>query len=501
MSPVRVPLANLFMSQISTMASRSSPPASRNMIDKIPLLCNGKTLYTSNCYTVESPYDVENKVLHQVSCVENVEALDDICKSAHEGFLKWSSMPAAKRIEILRTAAKIFSTERDQLIESVKKTGIPDWFSDFNADGVVDQLNEYTNHIKSDLGEVLHSESADLALAVREPVGTVLAIAPWNAPAILMGRAISAPLAAGCSVILKTTELSPEAGYLMVKTLHRAGVPEEAIQLLNVKSEDNKTFVARIIENQYVKKISFTGSTSTGRQIAIAAAMNLKPAILELGGKNCAIVEKDANIQKAVGTTVWGAWANQGQICMSTDKVFIHEDVYQEYIDTISHVCKEIPLENLPQRNAHFAKNVRALITDATDKGAKIVYGDAPREEGSFISPTVLSEITSNMSIDSTETFGPVLCIYKYRDVTKLIEKLNSDPYGLKASIWSSDILKAQQLARSIEAGGVHINSATVHDEPTTPHGGTKNSGYGRFNSKWGIQEFSYVKTITLLRS
>lgn len=225
--------------------------------------------------------------------------------------------------------------------------------------------------------------------------------------------------------------------------------------------------------------------------------------MLELGGKNWSIIEEDANLEKAVGASLWGSWSHKGQICMSTDKIFVHESIYEAFIEKVLQVAPKLvedPDYFIPQRNLNFSNSVNDLIDDAILKGAEIIYGQKTELQDSNlpIHPLILAGITQDMKIDSQEIFGPVACIYRFEEIEGVIEELNNQSYGLKASIWSNNIIKAQKLARLVEAGGVHINSPTIYDESTAPHGGVKESGSGRFNSKWGVQEFCYIKVVTL---
>lgn len=448
-------------------------------------------------------HDPKPKLLYRVNHLNSIEEIDEICTKSREGFEQWREMSVFKRIEILKKASVILASKEAEFIELFKEIGLPEWFSQFNSELLVTHLEEYISQMTNSEGEVLRVNMADFAYTINEPIGPVLAIAPWNAPGVLTGRTLCAPLAAGCSVILKTSELAARVGYLWVKCLLEAGVPGNVVQLVHVRAEDNKEFVERIINHKCVKKISFTGSTKTGRQIAMTAAASLKPCVLELGGKNCSIIGEDADLDKAVGASLWGSWSHKGQICMSTDKIFIHASLYEQFIDTVKTIAPKL-LEDkdyfIPQRNLNFARTVNDLIEDALDKGAEIIFGEKTDMQGQNISmhPLVLTGITKDMKIHSQEIFGPVVCVYKFNNIKDTIMELNNEPYGLKASIWSSNIIKAQKWARLVECGGVHVNSPTIYDECTVPHGGVKDSGSGRFNSKWGIQEFSYVKAITL---
>lgn len=287
-----------------------------------------------------------------------------------------------------------------------------------------------------------------------------------------------------------------------MKTFIDAGIPSKALQLVFIKPDDNPEFINSILDTGLIKKVNFTGSTIVGKKIAEAASKHLVPYLMELGGKNVSIVEKDADLVRAVETIIWSSWSHKGQICMSTDKVFVDESIYDKFVAQLKVSANEIvkdPDYAISQRDITFKRNLVKLVKNALDLGANLIFGklNDHLDSGSF-SPLILENVTSNMLLDSTESFGPLFAVYKYSDTIKLVKELNRADYGLKASIWSQNVLQALETAKKIHVGGVHINSSTIHDEATLPHGGVKSSGAGRFNSIWGIDDFSITKTITL---
>lgn len=468
----------------------------------IPLLCNGQEIISDTIYDVLSP-GTSPKTLYQVSALANKVDIESICTCAQEGFQQWSRVKYSEKVKILKNCFEVLKGKRSEFIQCFRQEGLPEWFVEFNAEQLLQQFEEYINQITNSDGEVIKSELCDLAITVRDPIGPVLSISPWNAPGILIGRSISAPLAAGCSVIVKSSELSPKAAYLLVKCLHEGGVPHKAVQLVNIEQANNVEFVKAFIENSNIKKIAFTGSSTTGGAIAQVAAANFKPCLLELGGKNCCIIESDADLNTAIPANLWGSWGHRGQICMSTEKIYIHESRYDEFKQLLDPIITEVLKDSdyfLPQRTGYFTGLIASIVNDALKKGANVVWGQIPDCDNpqQTLGPLILDNISSDMTIAHKEIFGPVVCLYKYNDSDELINLLNKEPYGLKTSIWTKNIIKAHKMARFIESGGVHINSPTIYDEPTAPHGGVKTSGYGRFNSKWGLEEFSYVKVITM---
>lgn len=464
----------------------------------IPCLISPPLPLTS---TYNVPSYKNTSILYQVECLSRKEPVEAFCELAKRGCDQWSGLSFTQRIGILKTVIDKLKLRRQELIQLLLEIGVPQWFADFNAENVITQLEDYITQIANPSGLVINT-LVDLAITVRCPIGPVLAIPAWNAPGVLSGRTISAPLAAGCSVIIKTSELSTKCTYIIVKCFHEGGVPIDVLQMVNVKPEDNSYVVEEFIKNRHIRKISFTGSTQIGRQIAGIAGQYLKPCLLELGGKNCIIIENDADIPKAIETCLFGAWGHKGQICMAIDEIFVQDKIYQQVVEQLKIVGKKFlqdPDFQLPQRTPKYATSIKELVGEALQRGASLVIG-SNSGDGLYepITPMILENVNPKLRITETEIFGPVACLYKYYDIEDVIREINNGIHGLKASIWSKNVFKAQKMAMKIESGGVHINGTTIFDEATAPHGGVKSSGYGRFNSKWGIEEFSYVKLITM---
>lgn len=438
----------------------------------------------------------ENKLLHKFECLTDLEEnIPTICHSANVGFVEWSQTPYTHKISVFKRAAELLAQRKDAFVDGHLAIGGPGWFANFNVDGAIKQIEQYVACMSAPDGVIPKTSATRLALTRRRPLGPVLAISPWNAPVILGARAIAAPLAAGCSVVAKSSEKSPMLSYLLVKCFHDAGVPSEALQLVHVAPEDTVEATERFLASRHIRKVNFTGSTEVGRQIAMVAAKHLKPYLLELGGKNCAIVAKDADLDVAVPTIVNNSWLHKGQICMSTDKVYVHSDRYDDFkakcLDVARQVCATNPDMKIKSRDSLVEGKVQLQLEDAIEKGATVLFQDPH-------GPTILEQVTPDMLIYSHETFGPVFSIYQYEDIDTVVDMVNSDGYGLKASIWSADRLTAIETASKIQCGGVHINGSCIHDEATIPHGGVKESGTGRFNSTWGVEEFTYIQTTTV---
>lgn len=470
----------------------------------IPSIIAGQEVSDADFVHPVYSHEDTNKVIHTFSYIQvSSNIINQLAENSKNGFKEWSNTPVSTKKEIFYKCLEILREKKNEFIEAHKEIGGPDWFANVNIDNAIGHLEEYIGNLSNSEGELFHSEHNKLALTVRLPVGPVLSIVPWNAPVILGARSIFAPLAAGCSVIAKSSEKAPRAVYLLVKCLIEAGVPANVVQLVHLKPEDNPKFLDALLATGAIKKINFTGSTLTGKQIACTAAKYSVPCLLELGGKNVSIVCQDADIKKAVGNIIWSAWAHKGQICMSTDKVFVHDTIYNDFKLELIKIASDIvqdPDYSIAHRDPLGASKVVELLNDALQKGASLIFGnldDSEVKKNNVVSPMVLEGVTPEMKINSTESFGPIFAIEKFTDVNAVVDRVNEDDYGLKASIWSSNLMNAIDLAKRIECGGVHINNSSISDESHLPHGGVKSSGNGRFNSKWGVNEFLFIKTIT----
>lgn len=308
-------------------------------------------------------------------------------------------------------------------------------------------------------------------------------------------------MAAGNTVVFKASELSPKTMYGICSVFAEAGLPAGVLNMI-VHSPANAAAVTKsLIENEHVKKINFTGSTTVGRIIGRLAGENLKPVLLELGGKAPAIVWEDADLDLAAAQCALGAFLNAGQICMSTERIIVHRGVAAAFEAKLAAAAaKFFPAGGDAPVLVHqpAADKVRGLVRDAAGRGATVVAGDVDAAEASAtrLRPVIVKGVTEAMALYKTESFGPTVALYEVDSEEAALRLANDTEYGLTSAVFTGDLRRGLRLARGIETGACHINSMSVHDESALPHGGAKASGYGRFNSI-GLDEWVRTKTIT----
>jgi acyl-CoA reductase-like NAD-dependent aldehyde dehydrogenase len=429
-----------------------------------------------------------------------------VADRAEKGFAQWSlTGPNARRALLTAAAAALEARKTDFVDAMMTEIGATAGWAMFNltlAAGTIREAAALTTQVG---GEVIPSDKPGcIALALREPVGVILGIAPWNAPIILGVRAIAVPLACGNSVILKASELCPRTHSLIIEAFSSAGFPEGVVNIVTNAPEDAAAVVGALIDHPAVKRINFTGSTSVGKIIAKRAAEHLKPCLLELGGKAPLIVLEDADLDEAVKAAAFGAFMNQGQICMSTERIIVVDAVAAEFLERFAVKARSMAsgdprlgktaLGAVVDRKT--VRHVNALIDDATSKGARVVAGG--KGESVLLPATVVDGVTAAMDLYREESFGPVVGVMRARDEADAVRLANDSDYGLSAAVFTRDIARGLRVARQIRSGICHINGPTVHDEPQMPFGGMGASGYGRFGGKAGIDQFTELRWITI---
>jgi benzaldehyde dehydrogenase (NAD) len=418
----------------------------------------------------------------------------------------WSALGPNARRALLSKAAEALEARADAFVAAMMgEIGATEGWARFNlmlAASMVREAAALTTQIN---GEVIPSDKPGcLAMAVREPVGVILGIAPWNAPIILGVRAVATPLACGNTVVLKASESCPRTHELIAEAFAAAGLPKGALSIVTNAPKDAAEVVGALIDHPAVRRINFTGSTAVGKIIAKRAAEHLKPVLLELGGKAPLIVLEDADLDEAVKAAAFGAFMNQGQICMSTERIIVVDAVADAFVEKFAAKASSLavgdPREGKTPLGAvvdlKTVTHVQGLVADAVAAGAIQVSGGPAR--GVLMPATVVDKVTPAMRLFREESFGPVVGVIRARDEEHAIALANDTEYGLSASVFTRDIARGLKVARRIQSGICHVNGPTVHDEAQMPFGGVKASGYGRFGGKAGIDAFTELRWITV---
>jgi acyl-CoA reductase-like NAD-dependent aldehyde dehydrogenase len=429
-----------------------------------------------------------------------------IAAKAAAAFPAWSATGPNARRAVLMKAAAALEARADDFVEAMMgEIGATKGWALFNLSLAVGMVREAAAITTQISGEVIPSDKPGcLAMALKEPVGVILGIAPWNAPIILGVRAIAVPLACGNSVILKASETCPRTHALIIEAFADAGFPEGTVNVVTNAPEDAADVVGALIDAPEVKRINFTGSTNVGKIIAKRAAEHLKPCLLELGGKAPLIVLEDADLDEAVKAAAFGAFMNQGQICMSTERIIVVDSIAEAFAEKFGAKAKAMPTGDPREGTAPLGavidqktvRHVNALIEDALANGATLRAGGVADDV--LMSATVLDGVTAEMNIYRDESFGPVVAIIRAKNEEDALRIANDSAYGLSAAIFSRDIPRALGIARRINSGICHVNGPTVHDEAQMPFGGVGASGYGRFGGKAGIDSFTELRWITI---
>lgn len=427
-------------------------------------------------------------------------------EAAQAAFGVWSqSGPGERRTKLLKAAELMESRQSEFIERMVDETGATPGWAGFNVMVAAGMLREAASLTTRIQGDVIPSNVPDsLAMGVRVPCGVVLGIAPWNAPIILGTRAIATPLACGNSVILKASEQCPGTHHLIGEVLVDAGLGDGVVNVITNAPADAAEVVNALIEAPEVRRVNFTGSTGVGRIIAQTAAKHLKPALLELGGKAPFLVLDDADLDAAVDAAIFGAFFHQGQICMSTERLIVDASVADAFVEKLAARAKALKAGDPRVEgnalgtliSAESGEKLNGLLDDALSKGARLASGG--KAEGVVMQATVVDGVTKEMRLYAEESFGPVVVVIRVDGEEEAIRVANDSDYGLSSAVFTQDTARGLKVAGCIESGICHINAPTVHDEPQMPFGGVKDSGYGRFGGKAGIEEFTELRWMTV---
>lgn len=429
--------------------------------------------------------------------------------AAHAAFGGWSALPFTRRAHYMLEIADVFERRKMEIVEALQAEG-GGWFGKgmFETGYVPEIFHSAAAANYAPIGEVIPSEYGKLSLAVRQPMGVVSVISPWNFPVLLTARGLAFALAAGNTIVLKPSEETPYCGGLLfAEVFAEAGIPEGVLNVVTCSRANVQPVGDELIENPRVKGVSFTGSTPVGRQVAARAGAHLKKCCVELGGKDALIVCDDADLERASAAASFGSFMHQGQICMSVEKVLVHERVFEPFLQKFVERAARLKVGDPTKDSGHIigplindrqAAKVKEQIDDALAKGAKVVLGG--RVDGRFVAPTIMLGVTPDMKLYQEETFGPVVPVIPFRTDEEAIAIANDTEYGLSSGVMTRDENRGLAIAQRLETGMCHINCSSVNDEPHAPFGGAKASGMGRHGGRWATETFTDTRWITLER-
>ena len=430
----------------------------------------------------------------------DIEAAVAAARAAFEG---WSATPAAKRAEYLQKISDGLKARAAELGSTIaQEVGMPIKLAGRIQAGL--PIANFGNYAKM-LGDFQFEERRGNSLVVREPVGVVGAITPWNYPLHQIALKVAPALAAGCTVVLKPSEVAPFNAFILAEVVEAAGLPKG---VFNLVTGFGPAAGEALVKHPQVDMISFTGSTRAGKRISEVAAQTVKRVALELGGKSASVILDDADLAAAVKGTVNGCYLDSGQTCTALTRMLVPASKYEEAAklaveaakgftlgDPMSEATRLGPLSSKMQLD-----RVREYIKKGQAEGAELLTGGADQPDGVaggyFVKPTIFGKVKNSMAIAQEEIFGPVLSIIAYKDEEEAVRIANDSPYGLAGAVWSGDDARAQKVARRIRAGQVDVNGGAFN--MNAPFGGFKQSGHGREAGTYGLEEFLEYKSLQL---
>ena len=430
--------------------------------------------------------------------------VDVAVAAARRAFESWSNTSADQRAELLGKISANLKARADELAKTIaQEVGMPLKLAGRIQAGL--PIANFANFARL-LKDFVFEERVGNSLVVREPVGVVAAITPWNYPLHQIALKVAPALAAGCTVVLKPSEVAPFNAFILAEAIEAAGLPQGVFNLVTGFGADAGEALVR---HRDIDMISFTGSTRAGKRISELAAQGVKRLALELGGKSASVILDDADLATAVKGTVNGCYLNSGQTCTALTRMLVPDSLYQDAARIAAEVAKSFtvgdPLAETtrlgPLSSQAQLERVRGYIRKGLQEGAELLAGGAEPPEGVppggyYVKPTVFGRVRNDMSIAREEIFGPVLSIIPYQDEEDAVRIANDTVYGLAGAVWSRDDARAQRVARRIRAGQVDVNGGAFN--MNAPFGGFKQSGHGREAGVYGLEEFLEYKSLQL---
>jgi succinate-semialdehyde dehydrogenase/glutarate-semialdehyde dehydrogenase len=429
--------------------------------------------------------------------------------AAQAAFRAWSQTPAAKRAVVLRRAGDQLMSRQEDISRLVtQEAGKPLRASRSEVRTAANFIYWYAEEGRRSYGEWIPDPLPDRRLlTIRQPLGVVAIILPWNYPAYMIGRTVAPALAAGCTVVIKPSKETPLTGLAVAQAFVDAGVPRGVV---NVVTGDAHAIGQAFLDDLRVRKISFTGSVDIGKQLMRGAANHITRLTLELGGHAPFIILSDADLKKAIRGLISAKFGNAGQVCIAPNRIYIHSNLLETFLKRLSSEVKKLNVGNGLETDTDVGplisnaavEKVETHVNDAISKGARLILGgsrltDGTYASGSFFAPTVLADVTSDMRITREETFGPVAAVMAFEAEDEVIQRANDSPYGLAAYLYTNNISKALRIAEQLEYGMVGVNDTRI-TAVESPFGGMKLSGIGREGGREGLAAFLETKLIAL---
>ncbi|WP_240374749.1 aldehyde dehydrogenase family protein [Bacillus piscicola] len=455
------------------------------------MIINGKRVDSRSGEVFDTYNPAKGEVLATVAKASEEDA-EKAVQAAREAFDhgKWRKYPVGKRSRVLNEIAAIMRKRFKELVEvEVLNSGKSVGAAQVQINQSIEDFEFYAGAIVGHRGHVNNMPNGFFNYTHKEPVGVCAQIIPWNYPLMMAAWKIAPAIAAGCSVVVKPASLTPITALILNEICHEAGVPEGVV---NTIPGSGSVIGDYLVTHKDVNKVAFTGSTPTGKDIMAKASSTLKRTTLELGGKSPNIVFADADMEAAVAGSLFGIYFNTGQSCEARSRMFVHEDIYDEFMEQFIEKTEKLQLGDPFDKGTHLGSIISrdqlevidGYVQSAKKEGATIATGGKEKkiegfENGHWYEPTVITNVTPDMKAVREEIFGPVVVVEKFSDEKDAIKRANDTEYGLGSAIWTTNQARATRVAHQIEAGIVMVN-CPFSAFPGTPFGGYKESGYGR---------------------